>query len=586
MKRDPNSTVAPYFGWVVIGALAAGPAIDRADYQDRLRAMWLGKAIANWTGLRTEIQFNNPPFPTDASWGGSTARGKIEFVLDQDPWLADDDTDIEYVLLHLINQHGTPFLTAQQLRGGWISHINREIWVSNQRARNLMNRGIAPPATGMGVANSDYLMIDAQLVTEVLGALAPGMPEQALRISDLPIRTSSAGYATHAAQFHVLLYSHAPMVDRGMSGREKVLALVDHARAFIPDSSKTADIVDFVRADYLANPDREDWERTRDRIYIRYHRDAAGNGFRYRGEFESSVNFATGIMALLYGEGDYPRTIRIGALSGWDSDNPTATMGGVVALTLGYEGLRAQFGGRGFSDRFDIYRTRDSLPDYLPGDAAAQDTFTLMAARMMPMVDQVIVAAGGRIDSGTLVLPPPRGGNPLFLNPTYRDYLRSANNRVVAAGGTVSAFSSSGLATASLVADGAELDFSGREDDDSRHRAFSTQAAPIKGDIEWIAVSYDRPIAVHTVRFIEGDHTSTGGWFDPVLAVRLLIDGEWRQTEGTLAISEQQDAGQPFQTIDFVLAAPVSALGVWIEGRPGGSGRFVTCAELDALAPP
>ena len=69
MKRDPYSTVAPYFGWVVIGALAAGPAIDRADYQDRLRAMWLGKAIANWTGLRTEGQVSTPPFLTDAAWG-------------------------------------------------------------------------------------------------------------------------------------------------------------------------------------------------------------------------------------------------------------------------------------------------------------------------------------------------------------------------------------------------------------------------------------------------------------------------------------------------------------------------------------
>jgi hypothetical protein len=28
--------------------------ISRADYADRLRAMWLGETIANWTGLTSE----------------------------------------------------------------------------------------------------------------------------------------------------------------------------------------------------------------------------------------------------------------------------------------------------------------------------------------------------------------------------------------------------------------------------------------------------------------------------------------------------------------------------------------------------
>ena len=39
------------------------------------------------------------------------------------------------------------------------------------------------------------------MTTEFFGLLCPGMPERALRMGDLPIRTVSRGYATHAAQF-------------------------------------------------------------------------------------------------------------------------------------------------------------------------------------------------------------------------------------------------------------------------------------------------------------------------------------------------------------------------------------------------
>ena len=66
----------------------------------------------------------------------------IDFVI-QDPWLADDDTDIEYVYLHLLNQHQTTELSPGQIAEGWKKHINRRIWVSNRRARDLMDEGAA-----------------------------------------------------------------------------------------------------------------------------------------------------------------------------------------------------------------------------------------------------------------------------------------------------------------------------------------------------------------------------------------------------------------------------------------------------------
>src|SRR5690242_421793 len=66
--------------------------IDRAAYAERLRAMWIGACIANWTGLRTEGVRVERPFFTDADWGAPLGRdgARIDFVL-PDPCPADDD---------------------------------------------------------------------------------------------------------------------------------------------------------------------------------------------------------------------------------------------------------------------------------------------------------------------------------------------------------------------------------------------------------------------------------------------------------------------------------------------------------------
>jgi hypothetical protein len=582
--------------------------IDRGAFADRLRAMWLGECLANWTGRITEGKRTEPPFFTDEDWGTAPpGMPTIDFVLDQDPWWADDDTDIEYVYVHLLEHHDTHLLTPEQIAEGWIAHINDYIWVSNATARALMGRGVTPPSTGMGTANRYWLMIDAQLTTELFGALAPGMPDMALSMADLPIRTTSAGYASHAAQFFVVLYVLAPEVDLDIEDPPPAVWLVEQARRYIPDTSKSADIVDFVLADFIENPDLDDWESTRDRIYERYQLHAAENGFRYRAWYESSVNFATGIMALLYGQCDYRRTVQIGTLSGWDSDNPTATMGGLLGLIIGYDELRAQFPGQELSDRYWVSRTRDNLPDYLPDDEEAEDTFTLLAERMLPIIDLVVAEAGGVVDheANAWMLPPPLHGDVSFFNPLRHECERSANNRVPLEGGEViteASVESSppedawpwpyGTHVVAHIANGFEQDFDGAEPSSDYERIFySSQVSRPAGRTEQtFAVLYDRPVEVHTVRFVEGDHfeeapISQGGWFEEV-SLQVCLGDEWTVPPDGYVMSEPLDSDKPFQVIDFTLAHPLAASGIRLTGTPGGEDAFVTIAELDALCRP
>ena len=593
-------------GMIIIGlagvcAPGAAPAqgarlIERAEYESRLRGLWLGEVIANWTGRRAEGQRTNPPFPTDADWGTDLGRGVLEFVL-QDPWLADDDTDIEYVYAHLLRVNDTSTLTGAQIRDGWVAHINDFIWVSNETARDLMDRGVTPPSTGMGAPNVNWLKIDAQLTTELFGALAPGNAAATLEMADLPIRATSAGHATHASQAHALMHTYGAIADPELPEAQRVRWVIERARAHIPDSSKAADIMDFVMADFDANPDVDDWERTRDLVYERYQLNDAANGFDYRSWTESSVNFASTIVALLYGQGDYRRTVQIATLCGWDADNPASTAGGLLGLMQGDGAIEAAFPGETLSDRFDILRTRDDLPLWIQ-DPEAQDTLTLLAQRCADEAQRATAQFGGLVDEarGRWLVAPESAAPPAERAPTWREWARSANNTSpggATASPSVTSNPPSGYGSrfANRFANGFEQDFSGVEPGNGLRQWWSSLGGGTQPDgTVTLEVTYSAPVAVDAVRFIEGDHfprpggptTYEGGWFQSA-AVEVRIGGVWTAPPG--AWSEAFDSATPWQILDFELDAAVMADGVRVRGVAGGADAFVTCAELDALAP-
>jgi hypothetical protein len=581
--------VAAIAGSLLAPAVRAQVVIDRADYERRLRGMWLAQAVANWTGLVTEGGFQQPPFLTTAAWAPPIGTGTLNMVF-QNPWGADDDTDIEYVYLHLLDQHQTTHLTPPQIRDGWISHINTFIWVSNATARSLMNppASLTPPTTSMLHANAWGLAIDAQLTTEFFGALAPAMPHVALSMADLPIRTTATGHAEHASQFFVLLYSLAAQVPPGLSARDRGLWLVDRARQWIPNSSKAADIIDTVRTDYIANPNPANWERTRDLIYTRYQLNAAASGFVYRGWFESSVNFATGVMVLLYSEGDPLQAIRIGTLSGWDSDNPTATMGGLYGLMLGDDGIRAafaaQYPGVTLSDRFWIHRTRPTMPDRLPADTAAEDTFTMMASRCAQVVDRAVLAAGGTVLADRWILPAPPATAPLNLNPSVRREALSANaaRRALAAESpstpeftvttNAAAIAPAWPTTLSLLADGFEASARGTEAM-HWHSTPVVLTPPASGELT-VTVDYTQPIALDGARLVKA---GAGGF--TTLQFEALVGGVWTTPAATWI--EPLALTNPSQMVEARFATPVAATALRARGTvPTGNASIV---ELDGV---
>ncbi len=399
--------------------------IDKSAYADRIAGFWLGQSIANWTGLVTEMdkiggEGPHGQFYTRHDWGKadqpsiwgqglpSNLSATIDWVFENEGgwWDADDDTDIEYIYLHLLHKHGTTHLTPQQIRDGWLTHIYTDeltpfrttdgkkenyLWVSNQRAFDLMLDGILPPATGAPANNPHFDMIDAQLTTEMFGLFAPYHPDIALDMAQLPILTTARENAKWAAEFYIIMHALAAHYDAKTICPDAIKQMATIARSHLPSDSYVAKMYDFVESQYNQGAS---WEEARDAVYRRYQVEQqdgynlTSRALYCNGCFAAGINYAASIISLLYGEGDFKNTVKIATLAGWDADNPAATWGGLLGFIYGRDQLEYIFGRR-FSDKFYIHRTRKGF------EKAGMDTFTSMAQRGVKVTERVVTTLMG-----------------------------------------------------------------------------------------------------------------------------------------------------------------------------------------------
>ena len=396
--------------------------ISRSNYFNKLKGFWLAQCIANWTGLITEMdktgnigKLKTGPFYTRDDWGKEDQPAfwqqkedisrNIDFVFEGSDgiWGADDDTDIEYIYQHLLYTNKTTKLTGDQIRNGWLKHIKTEeenfLWVSNQRALDLMISGLVPPNTSDPKNNPDFDMIDAQLTTEIFGFYSPSNPDFAVKMAELPIQTTARFNAEWISKFYVSMYSLAANPDPELSIKDNLLIIAEKSRKQLPNDSYASKMYDFIKKQYIEGLE---WEIIRDNIYQRYqveHKD----GYDYssgisKEEIEkcngcaaAGINFAASLISLFAGEGDLKNTIKIASLMGWDSDNPTATWGGLIGFMIGYDAVEKVFE-RSFSEEYNIHRTRQNFPSGI-------DNFTNMANIGVFITDRVIQEElGGGID--------------------------------------------------------------------------------------------------------------------------------------------------------------------------------------------
>jgi hypothetical protein len=255
----------------------------------------------------------------------------------------------------------------------WRPRINQRIWCSNQYARQLMDLGIEPPLTGNVLLNpwADF-NISGQFLCETFGLIAPGMPQTASRIGLHYTRVAIDGEPAQTTQLFDTMIA--------MAFRTGDLEnLLDAGQAALDRGSVILEIVDQVRRWRRESP--ADWRAARRKIRETYsHHDGA---MRDRNGYE--LNTASTVAALVYGEGDFARTLELAFNFGWDCDNNAATAGTILGVVKGYRWMLSQ--GWRIVDRYRN-ETREAMPE--------DETITSFADRLVDLAERVILEQGGQ----------------------------------------------------------------------------------------------------------------------------------------------------------------------------------------------
>lgn len=358
-------------------------AVD--EYRDKVYASWLGQIIGNIYGLVHENRYVDEPGPIDFPYGYDYAEtwfgGRMTEVMQRyDGAFSDDDTDFEYMDLLQMEKYG-PEPTYGQLAEAWKYHVRDHVWIANRAALALMHAGYTPPTTGQRSHNQHWFQIDPQLINEIWAVTAPGMVRYAVEKSAWGARITSDDWGIEPTMFYGALYSAAFL-------ESDVNHLIEIAIDAMPEGSRFVDTVEDMKRLYRRYPSA--YRTARDEIAQRYYHDEPEP---VKTIWNANLNGAAGILALLYGQGDFQLTLDLCNYFGFDSDNQAATMSGLLGIANGTAGIPdallypVEGWTEPFNDRY-VNRTRHDLPDVGIKD---------LAGRTAIQGENIILMHGGEI---------------------------------------------------------------------------------------------------------------------------------------------------------------------------------------------
>ncbi len=213
--------------------------------------------------------------------------------------------------------------------------------------------------------------ISGQFISETFGLLAPAMPQTASRIGLNYTRITIDMEPAQTTQFFCSMISTAFITD----DMEKILGAGTRA---LDTSSYIREIVNDVKKWHKLYPD--EWATTRQLVKEKYSH--YGGKMRDKNGFE--LNTASTIAALLYGEGDFSKTLMTAFNFGWDADNTAATAGTIMGVVKGHKWMMSQ--GWKIVDRYKNTK-RENMPD--------NETITSFADRIIDLSERVITNNGG-----------------------------------------------------------------------------------------------------------------------------------------------------------------------------------------------
>lgn len=297
--------------------------LTKEEIKDKIRGGWAGQTIGVTFGGPTEFKYQGT-FIQDyqpIKW----YDGYLKKTMEEWPDLY-DDIYMDMTFVDMIEKVGIDAPVDSFANA--FAHAGYNLWHANQAARYNILNGIKAPESGHWLNNPHADDIDYQIEADFSGLMNPGMPNSASAINDKIGHIMNYGDGWYGGVYVGAMYSLA------FTSKDVEYVIVEALKA-IPHQSQFYQCISDVIEWHKKYPD--DWKRT----WLEIERNWAGDvgcpdGVFHPFNIDAKVNAAYVVLGLLYGEGDYGRTLEIATRAGQDSDCNPSSAGGILGTMIGY----------------------------------------------------------------------------------------------------------------------------------------------------------------------------------------------------------------------------------------------------------
>jgi hypothetical protein len=209
------------------------------------------------------------------------------------------------------------------------------LWHANLAARRALKRGVPAELSGTPKYNSHANDIDFQIEADFIGLMAPGMPVAANDLCWRVGRVMNYGDGIYGGMFVSGMYA-AAFFERD------VRKVVEAGWAVLPPESPYARVIRDVLDWSLQHP--AEWQRVWRMIDDKWNRrDPCPAGALTPFNIDAKLNGAYIALGLLYGEGDFEKTLQVSTRAGQDSDCNPSNAAGVLGVMTGYQAIPARW---------------------------------------------------------------------------------------------------------------------------------------------------------------------------------------------------------------------------------------------------
>ena len=359
------------------GTAHAATLSDHA-VRDKVAGGWYGAVIGGAWGKPTEFRFNGRIVPASRvpAWSVRYAN-RYAFRGES------DETYVEIPFLDAA-QRGGP-TTGYPEWGQAFAATDFELFFANRRARDNLRAGIPAPLSGNPANNRFADDIDFQIESDWTGLAAPGQPGAAADLAWRVGHVTSYGDGVYGGVMVAAMHAAA---FRAAS----VEAIVEAGREAVPQGSRYRALIEDVLRWHSAHP--RHWKATWQRLERRWNahstavkHTAVGREFN----IDAKLNGAYILLGLLYGRGDFERTIQVSMRAGQDSDCNPSNAASILGTWLGRGRIPKRYR-QGIARNRSFPHTSYSLRDAIDAN--------------VEVARQLTLARGGTVDAGGWTVAP------------------------------------------------------------------------------------------------------------------------------------------------------------------------------------